>query len=265
MGNYITGTAFATIASGTAATANSSFPLSNAINSITKPHRPYKSTSAAGTAQDIVIDFGATQTLAGIIFDRCNVGTVYVQGHATNSWSSPSFTGTALITQDTLDGRYKAYVDMTTNGGGGFSATGYRYCRLRPAGTATLYGGTVWEIGSLAFLTAATTWDSNAGFPYGRTFLQATDPGAKTGGGGEPAALGNPYCQITLASEAMGTAMQPTMDALMRAGQHQPIVFWQNQGSSAEVYICRRVGVVRVDKAGPQHITFSGVVLEECV
>ena len=63
----------------------------------------------------------------------------------------------------------------------------------------------------------------------------------------------------------MGTAMQPTMDALMRAGQHQPIVFWQNQGSSAEVYICRRVGTVRVDKAGPAHITFSGVVLEECV
>ena len=51
--------------------------------------------------------------------------------------------------------------------------------RLRPAGTVTLYGGTVWELGGLACVTSMTTWSDNAGFPYGRTFLQSFDPGAK--------------------------------------------------------------------------------------
>jgi len=262
MGNYITGTAFCSISSGTANAANSSFPLSNAINSVVTPFRPFKTSTAAGTANDVVIDFGATQVLSAIVLDRCNVGTVLVAGNATNSWTSPSFSGTISVTQDTLDGRYKTYADMT---GGAFYSTGYRYCRLRPAGTVTLYGGTVWEVGTFAFLGTVTTWDSNAGFPYGRQFMQAVDRGAKLGGGGEPAALGNGYCQLLLASEAMGTAMQSTLDALMRVGEHQPIVFTPNQGSSAEVYICHRVGVVRIDKAGPAHITLNGVVLEEYV
>jgi hypothetical protein len=261
MGNFVTVTSFLSV-SGTAATAATNFPVSNALTAITKPYTVFKTTGAAGTAQDIVVDFGAAQSLETIIVDRSNAGSVIIQGNATNSWASPSYWGTVTLGTDTLDGRTKSFIDLRNSS---FDSTGYRYCRIRPAGTATQYGGTVWEVGSILFSGTVTEWESNFAFPYGRVFLQNYDPGTKASGGAEPAAFGNPYCRLTLNTQAIGTAMLTTLDALMRVGPHAPVAFWRNNGGSAEVYLAHRIGEVRVDHGGPGFLEPSALIFEEYV
>ena len=260
MGAYTTGTAFVS-ATVTATTEDALWPAANVL-SVTRPHRVFKSTAAAGTAQALVFDFGATTSLDAIVIDRTNVaGSVIIEGNATNSWASPSYGATVAVGQDGLDGRYKLYHDVVATW-----VTGYRYCRIRPAGTATNYGGTVWEVGSVGFAGTVTAWSVNMGFPYRRTFLRATDDGQRVGGGAEPSALGNNYCRLTLSTNTMPSAdMQTTMDGLIRAGRHQPLLFFPNQGSTAEVYICHRVAEVGVDVNGVGAIEIAAIALEEYV
>ena len=262
MGAYTTATAFHTPAAITATTEDASWPASN-VAQLTYPHRVFRTTSAAGTAQRLIIDFGQTRTLQAWGIDRTNAGSVIVEGNATNTWGTPSYGATVAISQDTLDGRYKLYNPLT---GTSFENTGYRYASIRPAGTATTYGGTVWEVGSVWFAGTVSAWSENMGFPYRRTFLQATDEGVRLGGGASPTAIGNPYCRITLATQAMTeSTMRPVLDGLMRAGRHVPLMFYVNDASTAEVYICRRVGEVGVDRAGAGHIEVAAIALEEFV
>lgn len=257
MTQYVTATSFASYTP-TASSAQTAWPVTN-VSSITRPHRVFKTSAAAGTAQAIVLDFGATQTVKALMLDRCNVSAVSIQGNATNSWSSPAYWATATISQDTLDGRYKLFHDLTA------ASFSYRYCRIHPNGTATLYGGTVWELGSIAVMGTVSIWGTNMGFPYGRQHMQAFDPGVKIGGGGEPSTLGNPYARIVLSTGAMSGTMMATIDEVMRAGQGAPIVFYTGGTSTAEAYIAHRVGDVRVDVAGPGHLEVAGFTLEEFV
>jgi len=260
MGQYITATSFV-IPTVTATSASSSWPVSN-VTSLTRPHRVYKSSSAAGTAEAIVLDMGATQALQALMIDRCNVATVVIQGNATNVWTSPSYAATVAVNQDTLDGRRKLFHNLI---GSTFESVGYRYARIRPNGTVTQYGGTVWEVGAVALMGTARVWGTNMGFPYGREYLQASDEGQRIGGGVEPSALGNPGCRITLSTNAMDGTMQATIDELMRAGDWSPIVYYNNGTTTAETYLCHRVGSVRVDFAGPGYLQVAALVLEEFI
>src|SRR5690606_33114140 len=120
MGSYITAISFRS-PSVTATTEHPSFPAAH-VTSITRPHRVYRSTAAAGTAQALVFDFGATVAVPALVIDRTNAGSVIIEAHGSDSWEAPSYGATVAVGQDTLDGRRKLFYDLRTQ----WPTTGFR-------------------------------------------------------------------------------------------------------------------------------------------
>lgn len=222
----------------TAVSENASFPATNAA-AVTSPNWPYKGSNAIATTERLVYDFGSATALAAIIIDHVNVGSVTVKGNATASWGSPSWTsGTLTVSKDAKDGRRKLYHVPTGTG----SPFNYRYLALEPATTTTTDGSAVWRVGCLLALRTVTAWSQNHNFPYTPTQRQAIEPGIKVGGGGDPTALGNRHVEISIpTSRYDNAAMEAIFDDIL-AQRADPLVYYRNFSSTAEVYICHVVG-----------------------
>ena len=263
MGNFITAisTDYADLSTVTATTANASFPATNTGTTL-QPYALYKGTAAVSTAEALVFDMATATSLDAVVLDNVNMGTVVIQGHATDSWGAPSYdSGNVLVSQDARDGRYKLYHTLV---GTGFDSTGYRFLRVQAGASATVDDETTFNVGSVAAVKTITTWTYNPNNPFEYTFQQAVDPGEKASGGVEPSSLGNPYVTLSLTGSPFPTSMEDTpINALMRHGQHRAVMFFYNQSDTSEVYQCVRSATVRVRKAGPNHIEVTGIVLRE--
>lgn len=93
----------------TGSTEASGFPASN----IATPYRPMMPwhTTALG-AQSAVIDFLSAKTLTGIWLIRTNFAQVTIQGHATDTWTSPSFTQTMTVARNPWNFRYQLAIPL---------------------------------------------------------------------------------------------------------------------------------------------------------
>jgi hypothetical protein len=104
----------------TASSEASGFPGSNLLD-VHKPGAEWRST--ATTEQNIVFDTGTVGCVVTAVFlGDVNFTSVTIQGNATDSWGSPSFSQAFTVSKDNVVQRYKAFAALT-----GFA---YRYLRL---------------------------------------------------------------------------------------------------------------------------------------
>jgi len=85
------------------------------------------------------------------------------------------------------------------------------------------------------------------------------------GGGRDPVALGSRYAQISLTQSNYPVSVWSEMATIAAISRASPLVFYRNASSTAEVYVCRRVGNCSISIAGPNHMAMRGLLLEECV
>lgn len=111
------------------------------------PSLPMKFTTTSGR---IVFDFTTAQTirLAALIHHNLAGATVTLQGNATNSWGSPSFSQAFTIPAARLDGfGINPWLDLRT------AAPNYRYFSLNVTGAPS-----VWGIGEIILATQCRTF-----------------------------------------------------------------------------------------------------------
>jgi len=92
---------------------------------LAEPDRPFLPWRATGaSAQRIVIDFGAATALDAIALIRANFLSATVQGNASNSWGSPSYSQAVTVARNPYNRRYQHLHAPTTG------AFAYRYLSI---------------------------------------------------------------------------------------------------------------------------------------
>jgi hypothetical protein len=96
----------------------------------------------------VKVDFGSAKVLTGLFLNQCNFPHCHVQGHASDSWASPSFDlGVDLVLDDAAN--RKGWFDLV--------AFNYRWLRILIPGSQTLdKSETVPAIGNLLVGAAVT-------------------------------------------------------------------------------------------------------------
>lgn len=250
MANFITSASFVTITGTSASSTATGYAASNAAL-YTHPNRTWRATGTAGAS--VTVSFGSIAVKA-VIVDNVNATGITI---TTNAGAEA-----VTVARDAADGRRKAYhtpADTTT-------ATTSVVVAYASGADAAYF-----EVGSIAVLSAVTTWTINAEFPYEVTPLWPSIANDNfTGGGREPVLVGNRYCRISLTQSnypvtSGATNVWNEINTIASYGQHQPLVFYRNASSTAEVYVCRRIGDCTMSLNGPGHFGVRGLMLEECV
>jgi hypothetical protein len=257
MGNFIIANSFATISAYVKDTENASFPATN-VGDYSKPYVPWRATTLTNTTTYVGLDFGVNTTLTAVVVDNLNVTSVKVQ-HSSDgsSWSDDA---TVTVSQDLSDGRYKFWSALST--------WTYRYLRLLLNTTTTTDSTNTMMVGTILPITSYTTLGTNISGSYDRTSVQAIEPVELAGGGRAPVKLGERYTQLALSAPAYPYTTATEADIWKLIGSYEPqdpFVFYHNLSSTAEVYICRRVGSVTISQRGPAHSQVGTILLEEVV
>jgi len=148
----------------TARSADGNYPI---INITDKKHMVRRFKAADATANDwlIKLDFGAATTIKAILIRYVNFTSITIQGHATDSWASPSFTETVTISKDEITNRYQLLHLFTT--------FNYRYMRIFIPTGQTPTSDTVWFVGDVCCFSDydeltynITSYNRTASIPY---------------------------------------------------------------------------------------------------
>lgn len=253
MANFIIGHNFASVAGVTTNSAATNFPGVNAID-YTHPSRHYEATGVT-TSEYLAIDLGTATSVAGVlVYTNVDKLTVRVDDDNASAWDYSAADQT--VSKDELDGRYKFWVAP---------AETRRYVRLEPGASAAAQDGSgVWKVHAVAILTSITTFTNPFGFPYDRVSITGGLANADFAGGGrEPVDLGNRYARISVTQPVMPTDGESDLFELTgTVTQGTPLVFYRNGSSTAEGYVCRRVGATTIRQAGPAHYGVDGITLE---
>jgi hypothetical protein len=201
---------------------------------LSHPRRVCRSLSTATTR--IVLDLAAATAIQAFSLERVNFGNLLIQGHASDSWASPSFSenfGTAG--RDSDDGRRKRLCLPT-------ASFLYRYVRLTPSIPDA--GATVYEIGAFGIWPVLTTLSTNIAVPYEKTLEDVADT-ITLGGGGEEVGTASPL-RVRLGLQANvrrddALSMTQYRD-LARAARNTVCLFYENMGDPTKMYHLRRTG-----------------------
>lgn len=162
---------FASLATLTSNTENANFPVENVQD--LDPHIRWVATQYA-VDEWVKCDFGGATVLTDLFLNRCNFGTVKIQGHASDSWADPDYNETFTLVQDQAANR-KGFFELT--------AFNYRWLRILIEAGQTLDNSEAYPaIGNLITGQAAEmpivsnlTWDLQKRF-----FRFETDAGSLT-------------------------------------------------------------------------------------
>lgn len=264
MGQYVHSASFYTPDSFLTDGAATDFPASNTW-AYTHPFRTFKSASAVGLTTRVGYDLGSSVLPTAIFIDNINLATIKVIAASDSAFTTSVLLSNALtMAQDPVDGRYKFFSLISDLAGPTWAAR--QYWGLISVVTTTI-DTTVTDkmvVGSLVFMSAVTTWDTNMADPRGETFEDFVRPNDDfEGGGEEPVKLGEPRALITLNASALPIDMRSTFFEMQRFGRHQPFVFYANDGSTAGAYMVRRRATSVWSKAGPNHAEPGAVILAE--
>lgn len=223
----------------------------NFLSTLLDPWLGWRATGL-GSSHTLVVDFGATTALAALVLDNLTTALVTIEGHASNSWGSPSFSDAAIaVSQDRTDDRYKLYRTL--------SSFNYRFMRLRTTSTATVDSSRGFGFGTFAALSAVSDFPALE-FPVWDRVDPANEH-PKAGGNASHVSLGKPFAQITIGQQYLREAEKAGFEALGQRGRHLPFVWYENLGDSSRVYICRRSGPFGLARGSASYLRFGGIVL----
>lgn len=248
--------AAATIAAVSEAT---NYTAINALDFL-RPRQIYKGTGAIASER-LVLDFGATTQLDGLVLLNSNCGAITVAGNASDSWGAPSYADAALVGPDASDAQRKAFVDLSQTS---WASVGYRYLALIPIGVAE-DGSGVLKLGGVLPLLSFTTWAKNPNPPYGRTAEDSVRSRGRLDGGVQHASLGPVHTDLTFELRVMTSAQDNAFWALQSYGRGSPIVVYRNMGDTSEVYVGHRQFTQRHDERGPNQRSAQPLVVRTVV
>lgn len=277
MSGFIHSSVFRTPSSWVKSGEDANFPATNA-GIYWAPHRPWKSdTNVTSGTTYIGADFGSAVELAAVAVDNLNISSVKIQA-ATDSAFSVSVIDSGAINisrqlverslfSDTSNvplARRKLFYNCT---GTGFAGQSRRYWRVL-ANTSTPITGSADKmfVGSIVWCATINTWSAGTG-SYEETPIEATIPNDTfAGGGAAPVILGNPHGIVTLgATPAQRSTMRDTVLTLLREGIGRWVVFYRNDGDTADFYIARRAADVTIRQTSPDSIEFAQLILQGAV
>jgi hypothetical protein len=171
-----------------------------------RPFYPWKATVA--TDSWVVCDFGSATSIDLVGLIHANFATVRIQGHATDSWGSPSYnSGDMTITKNPWNGRYQL-----VNIPSGFN---YRYLRIFIPTQTPVDGASVFSLGGL---WAGARVSVGEHFRWGSqitTMHPRQDVSPPHGGWSSRLKLGEPFVRMDVTIPAQTDATQPARnDAL---------------------------------------------------
>ncbi|GAG50253.1 unnamed protein product, partial [marine sediment metagenome] len=187
-------------------------------------------------------DFGAAQAMAALFLNYINFDKVTIQGHATDSWGTPSFEETFEISQDDRVQRYKAYCALTN--------FNYRWQRGFIPSDATLVGDlAVWAVSSVAALESVITLSPQITYGYDYSTDVPVKDSPKKSGGKERVGQGEDLIwtgEIPIGRRTPTDESQLwSLNALNRA---EPHVLFENEGNTQYAYLCWREDPVRLTR-----------------
>lgn len=182
-------------------TASSEATNSPATN-LSKPGRPFMPwRSTVATDSNVVINFGSTRLVQGIVLVRCNFASVRIQGNTSDSWGAPPFDQLFTVTQSPFNFRYQL----------GTKLTGFNYAFMRiliPTQTPTdgssafLLGG-IWA-GPLEKIPQNFRFDINLA-----TVQPGMDVSPQSQAWRQRLVLGEPVCRIAAMRTSRITEQMP--------------------------------------------------------
>jgi len=176
------------------------------------------------TASNVVIDMASAKALKAVGIIDVNYSSCTIEGNATDSWGSPSFTsGSITIAKEKLTGLYRLHFAALT----GFN---YRFLRLVIANQTPTDGASEFRTGVLAVSV------DSAAFTYGAIQAMSMQRGQAIsvqdmhGGGQEKAQNGPAYASITFDIRRLRVAADFTelTDQLVSIGETDLILFCPN-------------------------------------
>lgn len=257
MANPILGTAFASVASVSANSANTSHPVASVLDP-NHPFRVYKATGAT-TSEYIQFDFGAVTSVVAVFVDNTNVDTLDFQFDSDVNFAPtpPENETDEAVSQDEIDGRYKVYFTPAN------SPVSYQYMRIKFGTSASVQDGqSVWQVGGVTVITTARTLDQPIGYPYVATSVTPT----MATGGQQPVAVGNRFAVIQVAQSVMSDTAAAKTDLTTLLGSlsmADPAVLFLNRSDTSEAYRVYRQNIVGLREAGPAHYSVPTITLRE--
>lgn len=224
------------------------------------PFRVWRATGF-GSGNNLVIDFGVTTSVAAVHIDNLNCSLITIQGNATNSWGSPSFSNADVtVARDGRDGRYRLGYRALTS-------FNYRYMNIFTSQSSGIDGGVGLQVGTVACFSAVTQWtDSQPEFPLSWTAIDPCEEGEGfAGGGAEPVSLGNTYIEQSLTNANLEPAGISTMETVIGYGRSQLFLFYLNDGDTSHGYLVRRKGLVTMSRDSPGWWSYANILLREAV
>lgn len=191
-------------------------------------------------------DFSAAQTLAAIFLNDVNFDKVIIQGHATDSWASPSFaSGTITVSQNPVTGRYQVYIPLT--------AFNYRWMRIFiPTGTAGAGSYTTkWEIGTVCPLSAVTELSMNMSGFTGWPSLASTINTKANGGPDVYEGSTDLQWNANVIFGNRSNSYETELWTMNRIRPSEPMVFYENSGNTSRAYLCHKSEFMQGSISGP--------------
>lgn len=207
------------------------------------------------------INFGSAKDLAALLLNDVNFDKVTIQGNATDSWGTPSFTQNFTISEDDWVERYKAYCALTS--------FNYQWLRVFIPSDASLVGDlSVWAVSSLAALLTAKTITLSPQISYGyncTSDIKVKDSNKKSGG---KERIGEGSDLIWKGEIPIGRrtptdkAQLLTLNKLNRA---EPHVLYENEGNTQYAWLCWRDNPVRITREANRIIQTDPIQFTEIV
>jgi len=219
----------------TARNANSSYPATN-ISERWHLIRTFKSADATANDWLLKLDMASAQTVAAIVLNHVNFTSVIIQGHASDSWGSPSFTTTVSISQDPAVDRYKAFIPLT--------AFNYRYLRIFIPTGQTPTDDSVWYVGNVEVLDSyetlvhnATTFPRTSDVQKSETTIHGNTTDVITHGGR--------YFEGSLSFNIRKASDETELWTLNNLDPATPLVLYENLSDTSKVYTVIKTGAYK--------------------
>lgn len=234
-------------------------------DNLASPQRPFLTwrTTATG-AQNAVIDFGVGRVVVGFVIVNVNFTSLTIQGNASDSWGSPSFSSAVTITRNPLTGRYQY--------GGYLTGFAYRYMRLSIPSQATTDAASYYEAGGLWAGPVASLPRDYDWRVAERLIEPRVDVGPSHRGFSQRLTLGRARVAMTVPLSAKVNEAQPgngdeygaflSLERQMRDSVH--FVLFPELGDSSQIYVCKRMDVTEWSAVQPG-LRDSSWDLEEAV
>lgn len=209
------------------------------------------------TEVTIVCNFGADQSLVGLMLEDVNFTSVTIQGNATNVWTSPSpsFSQDFTISKNPEVQRYNIWCALT--------AFNYAFLRIKIP-TQTPIDLSVFRIGRRTFIGTAIEQSPTFGFSEGGAYPEPTINEFKSG---RKEKISNGSYKIWSGDFTFDVTTAESAD-LWTLDSVEPddyIAFYKNFGDTSACYLCQKETPLTLGWPNYQMRQSNAITLREVV